>query len=182
MNKATKGAIAVAAAGVLLLGGAGSYALWSDSQTAPGGTVTAGELKLVPVNVGSWTEISTTGSVAPGPIANISTFKMVPGDILEYNATYTIAASGNNLKATISADQGSIVRTGITEADTPVAVTSTVGGTAIANNEITSTDNGKPVAVKVRLEFVDRANQGRDGQLGSVGLTNFKVNVTQTRS
>ncbi|WP_072806237.1 alternate-type signal peptide domain-containing protein [Rhodococcoides yunnanense] len=181
MNKATKGAIAAAAAGVLLLGGAGSYALWSDSQTAPGGTVTAGELKLVPVNTGTWTEISTVGSVAPGPIANIAAFKMVPGDILEYDASYTIAASGNNLTATISAAQDSIVRTGITAADTPVTVSSKVGTDDIANNAITSTDNGKVVAVKVRLEFLSTTT-GLDGQLGSVGLTNFKIDLTQTRS
>ncbi|SNT01684.1 alternate-type signal peptide domain-containing protein [Rhodococcoides kyotonense] len=181
MNKATKGAIAAAAAGVLLLGGAGSYALWSDSQTAPGGTVTAGELRLVPVNTGQWTEVSTTGSVAPGPIADISAFKMVPGDVLEYDASYTVAASGNNLTATISASQDSIARTNISATDTPVTVTSKIGTTDIANNAVTSADNGKTVAVKVRLEFLSTTT-GLNGQNGSVGLTNFKIDLTQTRS
>ena len=39
MNRTTKGAIAAGAAAVLLLGGAGSLAYWSDCQDAAGGTI-----------------------------------------------------------------------------------------------------------------------------------------------
>ncbi|NKU44191.1 alternate-type signal peptide domain-containing protein [Rhodococcus hoagii] len=46
MNKKTKGAIAAGAAAALLAGGAGSFALWSDSETLNGGTITAGTLTL----------------------------------------------------------------------------------------------------------------------------------------
>ncbi|MDI9944213.1 alternate-type signal peptide domain-containing protein [Rhodococcus sp. 1.20] len=47
MKKQTKGAIAAAAAGALLLGGAGSLAVWSDSaDVSGGGPVTSGALDL----------------------------------------------------------------------------------------------------------------------------------------
>ena len=42
MKKSTKGAVAAAAAGVLLLGGAGSLAYWTADGAADGGSITAG--------------------------------------------------------------------------------------------------------------------------------------------
>ena len=50
MNKTTKGAIAAAAAGALLLGGIGSLAYWTDSDPVGGGTFTAGSLSLTPLS------------------------------------------------------------------------------------------------------------------------------------
>lgn len=46
MNKATKGAVAAGAAGILLLGGAGTFALWEDNASITGGTVSTGHLDL----------------------------------------------------------------------------------------------------------------------------------------
>ena len=46
MNKSTKGALAASSAAVLLLGGAGSLAFWSDSQDVGSANITSGELDL----------------------------------------------------------------------------------------------------------------------------------------
>ncbi|HWK21120.1 MAG TPA: alternate-type signal peptide domain-containing protein [Microbacteriaceae bacterium] len=47
MNRNAKGAIAVGAATLLLLGGGGTFALWNASQEVAAGTVISGELSLV---------------------------------------------------------------------------------------------------------------------------------------
>src|SRR5690606_28979207 len=47
MNKSTKGALAAAAAAVLLMGSAGTLAFWTADETTPGATIDAGHLALV---------------------------------------------------------------------------------------------------------------------------------------
>ena len=54
MKKATKGALAVTAAGALLLGGAGTLAYWNDVQGVTGGTISSGHLKLTPGTCDGW--------------------------------------------------------------------------------------------------------------------------------
>ena len=46
MKKSTKGALAAAAAGTLLLGGAGTYAFWTDTATVDGGDIASGSITL----------------------------------------------------------------------------------------------------------------------------------------
>ena len=46
MNKKTKGILAGVAGGALLLGAGGTFALWSDQATIPGGNITAGQLDV----------------------------------------------------------------------------------------------------------------------------------------
>ncbi|MDQ0673701.1 alternate signal-mediated exported protein [Pseudarthrobacter siccitolerans] len=82
MNKATKGAIAAGAAGILLAGGAGTFALWSDSQNVNAGTVSTGKLDLAVNPNGVWSEDLAT---------------IVPGDSLTYTTAVTVSATGDNL-------------------------------------------------------------------------------------
>lgn len=93
MNKATKGAIAAGAAGILLLGGAGTFALWEDTDSIDPASISTGVLTLG-LGTGSWYD-ATAGS--PGDIANIATFNIVPGDTITYTTTATITAQGDNL-------------------------------------------------------------------------------------
>jgi alternate signal-mediated exported protein len=101
MNKLTKGAIAGAAGIALLLGGAGSFALWSDSTTVNAGTINAGTMTLDAFDNGTWTK---------GGVALPANFKMVPGDVLTYRAQLDIHAVGNALKAKLSLDSASALR------------------------------------------------------------------------
>ena len=57
MNKMVKGSVVGASGVALLLGGFGTYALWSDSDTVAGVTVTSGELDI---NAGTatWSDVS----------------------------------------------------------------------------------------------------------------------------
>jgi spore coat-associated protein N len=94
MNKATKGAIAAGAAGILLLGGAGTFALWSDTDNVNAGTVSTGVLNLTldSADNAKWTETAT-----PNTEINLATFEIVPGDSLTYTTTVSVTATGDNL-------------------------------------------------------------------------------------
>lgn len=188
MNKATKGAIAAGAASLILLGGAGSYALWTDSASTPAGTVTAGVLDIEPIaNSSEWRDISagTPGTVITPAITNPATagyFLMVPGDVLEYTASFTIKATGNNLSATVNAVPGSITYGGtLTAAQAPVTTTATIGGVPVNGNVITSSAVDKTVVVKSTVTF-DRNTANQVGQSGTVNLAGFQIGVQQTRA
>jgi len=57
MNKKTKGIVAGAAGAALLLGAGGTFALWSDAEHVPGGTITAGTLDIKATET-QWYDVS----------------------------------------------------------------------------------------------------------------------------
>jgi len=153
MNKFTKGAIATGAAIVLLLGGAGTFALWNDSASVAGGSITSGVLKFDTTYNGqrAWLDSSTDviGSTssswatilplaATHPIADISTFRTVPGDRIALVESVKILATGNNLVASFgytaagaSLPGGATVQTIVLDSTgTPVA-----GPVTVHNND-----------------------------------------------
>ena len=100
MNKTTKGAVAAAAAGVLLLGGAGSLAYWNATGTVAGGTISSGQLTLTNPDCDPDTTAGAIGSVwklDDGTTFDPDTQKIVPGDTLTKVCTYDITASGAHL-------------------------------------------------------------------------------------
>lgn len=98
MNKTTKGALAAGAAGALLLGGVGTLAFWTDTETATGTSISSGHLKLVSPDCGvGWRLDGRTTAFAP------ATDLLVPGDTLTKVCSYTVSASGEHLAATFTA-------------------------------------------------------------------------------
>lgn len=127
MNRNAKGAIAVGAATLLLLGGGGTFALWNTSSTVNAGTVESGHLTASPFT-GSWVD-QNGDAFAP------ATDSAVPGDVLTYTATSTISAEGQNLEFTAFIDPTTIqaaLAAGWTlnPADIDVSVTTASGFTA----------------------------------------------------
>lgn len=99
MKKIMKAAIAAGAAGALMLGGAGTFALWNGSGDVSAGTVTTGHLLLNTAAAGVWQDVSVPATpVAFDPV----TETIVPGDILEYKQTVTIDADGKNLQGELT--------------------------------------------------------------------------------
>lgn len=94
MNRTTKGALAGGAAAVLLLGGAGTLAFWTDAENAPGTTIDSGHLKLVSPTCTGWT---LDGGAA------YTTQLLVPGDTLTQVCSYTVDADGSHLTASFDA-------------------------------------------------------------------------------
>lgn len=95
MNKMMKGSIAGATGIALLMGGFGTYALWSDSEQLAQNGVQSGDLTIDTV-AGSYDDANT----AAANDWNASDL-MVPGDKVTYTQTFTVSGSGKNLKGTI---------------------------------------------------------------------------------
>lgn len=173
MHKPLKGAIALGAAGLLLLGGAGTYALWNDTVDLAGGEVSSGQLRFTGTTTGAWADASGPG--APVAIPDITAFLLVPGDVLTYSLSTTLRAQGDNLEATLAADPTSV--TGPTPLLTDVTVTTAVssGGTAIS--AITEANDNQTIDVVVTLDFTDTSLNA--SQLQTLDLSGLELTVQQ---
>lgn len=172
MNKAIKGSIAAGAAGILLLGGAGTLAQWRDSTEVDAGALSTGQLELA-LGPGAWNDWT---SGAPVPITTISGFKLVPGDTLIYTTTATITAVGNNLagKLAVANDVSGL------PAGTSAVVTVQENEdnlTAIGNNISFIEAGTYTVGVTLRVDFdfdfettEGLTNQGATLDLNNIGL------------
>lgn len=98
MKKVMKAAIAAGSAGALLLGGAGTMALWSVDTDIDAGTVSTGHLTLDSSAAGAWADVSGAEPVAFAA----DTETIVPGDTVEFSQTVTIGADGKNLKGELT--------------------------------------------------------------------------------
>jgi alternate signal-mediated exported protein len=90
MRKSTKGAFAAGTAAVLLLGGVGTLAFWTDDEDAPGATIDSGHLSLGTANCVGW---QLDGGAA------YSTQLLVPGDTLTQVCSFTVDTEGEHLAA-----------------------------------------------------------------------------------
>jgi len=152
MKKSTKGAIAVAAAAVLLLGGAGSIAYWSESATVEGGTIEAGELKLDDGSCDdAWVYAGDSAS------AGEAVGTIVPGDSITKDCTFTIAAQGDNLEATptlpetISVTQTAGDENPATTLELTADATYEAGGSAVTT--ITEANDGQTLTATITVTF-----------------------------
>jgi alternate signal-mediated exported protein len=182
MNKLLKGSIAGAAGIALLLGGAGTFALWNDDATVNGGTITAGTL-TVTEGTGATDGWS---SALGGEILDIDDFQIVPGDVLTYITTLDITAEGDNLSAILEIDDLSIVSGGTAADDalaallTESATVSVDGSTAAATQTISPEAGTQVVTVAVELTFPDGLSTAdNEAMSGSVSLESFDVTLTQ---
>lgn len=110
MNKLVKGSVAAATGIVLLMGGAGSLALWNDSADISNASIDSGNLTLSTAG-GAWDTLPTN---------------WVPGDEYEYTANVTVTATGDNILATLTLDNSSITGDAELLADTDIVFT--IGG------------------------------------------------------
>jgi alternate signal-mediated exported protein len=173
MNKLTKGAIAGAAGIALLLGGAGSFALWNSTATINAGVVSAGTLKLN-TQPGTW--VDKTFGANNKTIASINNFRLAPGTTVQYTQVFDIVATGNHLTATLSLDPSSIEGYDLANyADVtftgPLALDT--GFTAVITGSQTVT-----AVVTVKLPAgtaVDNRSQGT-----TLDLSHLKFNLEQT--
>lgn len=185
MNKLLKGAIAGTAGIALLLGGAGTFALWNSTANVDGGTIVAGNLAVVPsTTVGTWT--------VNGTAIDIADYRIVPGDVLVYTKAMSITATGDNLEATLSIDAASVSATSTSDdADVALAayVTESAALTATGpgitggpdSYTVTAGEAGvsQDVSVAVTISFPNTADLQNDAMLGSVNLDALAVTLTQ---
>ncbi|MBB5632464.1 alternate signal-mediated exported protein [Cryobacterium mesophilum] len=158
MNKLTKAAIAGAAGIALLLGGAGSLALWNATDTVNAGSITTGTLEMT-ATAGSWTS-------APA--------LWVPGDSATYSATVDVTATGDHIKGTLSIDATTVtLPSGVTLALT-IAPTSGVNANGDGTFDITGAGNYS-IPVTVTATFDSGADNTSQGQTIDLSGLAFRV-------
>jgi alternate signal-mediated exported protein len=170
MNKIIKGSIAGAAGIALLLGGAGTFALWNESTTVSASTITSGTMRLT-ATTGSWYNVTKSQA-----IADPTTFRVVPGDVLEYRTTLSVTATGDDLKATLSYDPAAAMAShaGVTVVLTDPATTSNVvrvGATNTFNVTPAAAVTTIPVAVRFAFSANGTAEQNTAITLSGVVFT-----------
>jgi alternate signal-mediated exported protein len=177
MNKAMKGAIAAGAAGILLLGGVGTFALWQDEQNIDAGTISTGKLSMTAAP-GTWKDSETGSEFGTN---DISAFDIVPGDSLTYTTTVTVKAEGENLKAQLiapTAIQATVTRAGVPALEEnidvsleidPLGVTDVLQG---EGNVLTFADVATyNIPVSITVSFADVAGNAALDQDLEVDLT-----------
>jgi len=166
-----KGSASVALGAALLLGGGGTLANWNASATQAPGTIVAGDLNVVN-GVGAWTDRN-------GDPVTISTYKVVPGDLLTFTQDLNVTLAGNKMAAEI-ATSGITATNGFTPANVTVsAPVLTLGGSAVSN-PLTATGATQTVKATITFEFkaatAARADVNATYNFNNVGFTLTQVN------
>lgn len=99
MNRIAQGVIALAAAVVLCLGGAGSMAFWQGTASTTPASFTMGGMSLAQKDAGAWTK---NGSALPVG------YRAVPGDVLTYTQQFDLTMTGDGLIADVSVEPGAV--------------------------------------------------------------------------
>lgn len=179
VNKSTKGALAAAVAGVLLLGGAGSLAYWNDSKTVSGGSIASGSLSLTQEAgqvCSDWTLDAAGGATTYTPGVTL----VVPGDVITKVCDYTVNASGAHLAADLTMDATSITGSNALSAALTPSATYVLGGSVVATGQdITSANDGDVLNAQISVTFAS-ATSGLTAQGMTAGLDNIVVSLVQT--
>ena len=169
MEKSTKGALAATAAGLLLVGGAGSLAYWNATGSMNGGAVQSGKLALTNPGPQVWT---INGKPMTGDA-------IVPGDVLEFTGSFEIEAVGDDLQAMVGVSGAD--RTGGLAPFVLDNVDATIDGKTVT--QVTSADDGKTIDVRATVDFpfgtaVDNASQDKKLDLSAVAITLTQTDAT----
>ena len=181
MNKLIKGAIACAAGIALLLGGAGTFALWNSTAAAGAGNITAGTLSLTANSDGTWTNITRATAT---PITDIGAFRIVPGNKLQFTQTLTVKATGDDLTAELTYNPLSITGDSalkVALVPTLTATSDDANITSAGPNTFTVSPSASSATVTVVLELdlPTDALDGLAGQGGTVDLSGLTFTLTQ---
>jgi len=180
MNKLVKGAVAGAAGIALLLGGAGTFALWNASTNVSTGSISTGTLAFGTNGAPTWADLSAGATTTT---FNPATQTIVPGDVVTLTQTVTVNATGKNLAAQLAY---SIPAAAIpTDLTTHIIPTLTVDATVTGSGSpytITPTAGGTSVFTVVLTFTFDRTTAGTVGQNESVNLSGSTFTLTQTHS
>ena len=171
MNTIAKGAIAAGAAVVLLTGGLGSYALWSDQAQVAGGTIRSGYLALS-VQEATWSDV-TTGTPLPFDPA---TDQIVPGDVIRYTANAVVDGAGKNLEATLLADTADIGGDLLPYLDVTMTVDSIT--TSDLSYDLGAIDGAEAYPIQLDFSF-DAGTSFNEGMYAAVNLDDFELTLVQ---
>ncbi|QBJ97349.1 alternate-type signal peptide domain-containing protein [Rhodococcus sp. ABRD24] len=191
MKTRTKGIVATAAlCSAFLLTACdpiGSGSAGSSGGSSGGGTTTtappttiggggngSGSLAITPLDQPTWTDQN-------GPI-NISTMRIVPGDVLTYRGTFKITVRGTDLEARLTADDVTFTGGGQLKGNLAPEVTATVNGAPLpVGNIVTTAQDGATVEVSAKFTF-DPQTAGAVGQSDTADFQNIGIHLEQVIS
>lgn len=171
-NHAVKVGVAVALGAALISSGVTQGGWHAEESIAPATTITAGSLDLQTAGTWSYRGVEVTE-------AELDTLRLVPGDVLTYDAVATVGISGDmraELAITGGASTGSLLDSGIAEAAWEVD-----GAEGVKT--LTQADDGTEIPVSWTLEMAPVGDPayttGAEGQLASLDLDEITVSLTQ---
>lgn len=149
---------------LLLTGTGGTFAKWSvEKAVAETGTIAAGKLDLT-LSDGTWTQ--------NGHPIDITTYRIVPGDVLTYSAAATPTIVGDNLTAHLSVS----LPTSLGDLSKHLALSAlTVNGEAADKVQLSPGANPLRIAFTITFEGVD----GTTGMSETANLSDIKVSLNQ---
>ncbi|MBD8870918.1 alternate-type signal peptide domain-containing protein [Nocardioides donggukensis] len=181
MRNSTKGAVAAATAGVLLLGGAGSLAYWSDAVTIGGSTISSGQMSLDDTT-GDADSCAAADWILDGDEATADAVfgtgsTLVPGDVITKECTFDVNAVGDHLRATLATTGGA--STGDLAAKVTTAASFTIGDATIT--EITEGNDGEELKATITVTFPYGAEDNTSQDL-ALELSDYTVSLTQVHN
>ena len=188
MNKLVKGSIAGAAGVALLLGGAGTFALWNDSADVDAGVIQTGTMRIVttPSTTPAWADASADAdSTSFDPATDL----IVPGDTVTLTQSVDVTANGKNLLAQLSYLTDSIeiqdeledlVTVGLTA--TKITGPATIASSGTNTYLITPDDSGDTTtfSVVITITFDADGVEGQDSVEG-IDLSEAAFSLVQVR-
>lgn len=126
MNKMIKGSVAGAAGVALLMGGFGTYALWTDEAVLGSQTVSSGVLDIVDVGSPVWADVSAERVDGDWDASEA----MVPGDTVTMSRDVVLDVEGKNLGVEFTVS-GFDAAAASVDAWSALEVTMTYDGTAL---------------------------------------------------
>jgi len=189
MNNKTKGVIA-GIAGIALLGGGTTFALWSADADVNGGTITNGDLDVT-AGALTWQDVSSDRAPGHPHAIDLATWRMVPGDEARGTVQLDVVLVGDNLVANLGVNT-----TGVTDLPDGVSVkyevldstNASVGAGELGeSSELRLSASGTyTVQIDVAFDVVDddadRVITGRDEVNATTVLEDIQVTLEQVRS
>ncbi|WP_232680705.1 alternate-type signal peptide domain-containing protein [Nocardioides sp. R-C-SC26] len=180
MRHSLKGTVAIGGAAVLLVGGAGTVAFWTDTLSVPGITgINSGTMALTDTTSGGCASsgwVLDSAATPTGVAFDPATDRLVPGDVVTRSCTFTVAAAGEHLHATLTPTAPGA--TGTLSSALTVAGSFTSGGSPVT--DVTEALDGATVTARISVTFV--SSSGNTTQLRVADISDYTVALTQTHS
>lgn len=185
MKKIVTGTIAGAAGIALLLGGAGSFALWNAQASSAAAQISSGTLTMTADPDGTWTDMTETPNGPRNTPLSPATARMVPGNTYQFTQTMTVTAAGDDLKGVITYDPRSAV-SGDADLLSQVQGAVTLSSDSASLVKSQTADNTyvlEPAAgtTTVKATYtVSLPESATSGQDGTISLAPMTFTLTQT--
>jgi alternate signal-mediated exported protein len=163
--------VLIGVAGLALLVGGGTFALWSDSDLLPGGDISTGDLSLELVGEPTWT--------LNGDPVTIGDVLLVPTDELVLTQPMELSAQGTTLQATLTLNMDALDgeladNLTVTPSYDPVPAGMTPDGT-IGPGPVDIDEAAMTATVTIGFDA-----EGQDAQDATVSLSDITFELQQT--